>query len=130
MTIDELNDARRVASRARAEWLVGLESGFVTIADVLQYSTSENGAPVQKLKLGSMLTAAHGAARARAAVKHILAVLEVDVPASEVTVGWLMDSRTGGRRLMALSDALNPKDAPPVPGFPFRTAASAQEAVA
>lgn len=124
MTIDELNTARRAASRARAEWLVGLESGFVTVGDVLEYSTNENGAVVNKLKLRSMLTAAHGAPRAKAIVKHMLAILELEVPSSELTVGWLMDQRTGGRRVMALADALNPKTGPPFPGFPFRTSAA------
>ena len=120
-TVEELNDAARAARRARAEWIVGLESGLVTVADVLDAAKRENGAAVARLKLSTLLTAAYGAPRAKACVRHVRAVLDVDTPSADLTVGWLTDHRTGGRRIMALADALNPRNAPPVPGFPFRT---------
>lgn len=39
---------------------------------------------------------------------------------SNLTIGWILDSRVGGRRWYALQDALRPRNEPLWPGFPWK----------
>jgi hypothetical protein len=134
MTADmtELSVAHAAARRVRAEWLAGLEQGFVTLADFLAFaadSTDESSREaVRRMRLVSVLGAAlNSRPRAYSAVVHILAVahndrdskLEYPAP-SKLRVSWLFDKRTHGKRILMLADALTPRNAPPVLGFPFR----------
>lgn len=129
----ELFAARVAARRVRAEWLAGLEQGFVTLADFLLYaSDSEASAAreaVRRMRLQTVLGAALSSRpKAKHAVEQTLAVVADDrdtrgeaILPSKVRVAWLLDKRTHGKRIMALADSLMPKNAPPVAGFPFRT---------
>lgn len=128
----ELFAARVAARRVRAEWLAGLEQGFVTLADFLSFaSDSEDSSArdaVRRMRLLSVLGASlNSRPKAKHAVSQTLAIVADDrdtrgeaIVPGKVRVAWLLDKRTHGKRIMALADSLMPKTAPPVAGFPFR----------
>lgn len=139
MTTDttELFAARVAARRVRAEWLAGLEQGFVTLADFLSFADAADESParetVRRMRLLLVLGAAlNSRPKARRAVEHTLAVIRddrvtrgEDIAPNKVRVAWLLDKRTHGKRVMALADAIVPRTAPPVLGFPFRVSGGA-----
>lgn len=134
MTADttELFAAHAAARRARAEWLAGLEQGFVTLSDFLAFAGGTDEEPareaVRRMRLVNVLGAAlNSRPRAYAAVVQILAVAQTArdskslYPApSKLRVSWLLDKRTHGKRILMLADAIIPRTSPPVTGFPFR----------
>lgn len=134
MTADmtELSSAHAAARRVRAEWLAGLEQGFVTLSDFLAFAGGSDEDPsreaVRRMRLVNVLGAAlNSRPRAYAAVVHILALAQtardsklVYPTPTKLRVGWLLDKRTHGKRILMLADALAPRTAPPVSGFPFR----------
>lgn len=135
MSNAELYQAHAAARRVRAEWIAGLEQKFVTLNDLLQFASSGEDSEreaVRRMRLTTALAAALSSRkRAEAAVRHTVAVVEDDRASKvkdepkNVRVGWLLDRRTNGKRIMALADALTPKTTAPVVGFPFRTEATA-----
>lgn len=135
MSNAELFEAHAAARRVRAEWIAGLEQKFVTLNDLLQFAASGDDAEreaVRRMRLTLALAAYLGSRkRAEVAVRHTVAVVEDDRASAvkdepkNVRVGWLLDRRTNGKRIMALADALTPKTTAPVTGFPFRTEAIA-----
>lgn len=135
MSNAELYQAHAAARRVRAEWIAGLEQEFVSLSDLLQFAASgpedSEREAVRRMRLTTALAAAlKSRKRADMAVRHAVAVVEDDRSSSvkdepkNVRVGWLLDRRTNGKRIMALADALMPKTTAPIVGFPFRTEAS------
>lgn len=135
MTNAELYQAHAAARRVRAEWIAGLEQGFVSLSDLLQFAASApdeaEREAVRRMRLMSALAAfLNSRKRAERAVVHAVAVVEDDRSSAvkdepkSVRVGWLLDRRTNGKRILALADALMPKTTAPNVGFPFRTEAS------
>lgn len=134
MTADmtELSAAHAAARRTRAEWLAGLEQGFVSLSDFLSFAGGETEdsarEAVRKMRLVNVLGASlDSRPRARTAVAHVLALAETsrdskaEYPApAKLKVSWLLDKRTHGKRVLMLADALAPRTSPPVTGFPFR----------
>lgn len=119
--VEELNRARRSASLFRAEWLMLIHGELVTPGDLLQESSRTESASLLKLSLRQVLLAQPGWGRVRtdAMTSHIMSVTGVSVEQRKLTIGWVLDPRSGGRRFAAWLDAIATKDAPPWAGFPY-----------
>lgn len=123
--------ANRYAAQARtlrAEWLVSLHEGLITFTDLVEYACTPDGRPLLRIGLMRLLSEQDGWNRTRAwdTINRTLAVLG-DAPltraeAAKLTVQWLVDARAGERRILAFTDALDPKDALPWSGFPYAPA--------
>lgn len=114
-----LTQARRKADRTRNEWLVSIDAGVVTVPDLLRAATTESGRALRKLGLRQVLESQPGFSRAQAerVLDHTRTLLGAE-PDLRLTVAWLIDPRTGGRRLQAWADALQQRDLPWT-GFPY-----------
>lgn len=120
MTADR-HSARTAAQRMRAAVLIDVAEGRRGLKDVIELSTFGEHRPLLRLSLRQLLIAqpGWGPARADRVIQQMLAVLDLEgTDIRKITMQWLLDSRAGGRRFMALCDALMPKTAP-WPGFPF-----------
>ena len=115
-----MRDSALEARRLQAEWLHLVSTGELPPMEVIQEACTEDGASLRKLRLYSLLTSQPrwGEKKALQVLELMISVLKVKVDPKEVTVGWLVDSRSGGRRVQALVDALQPRE-PIWPGFPF-----------
>lgn len=127
--IAELARSREAAARHRGEWLTLIADGVSTIDQLFTEAAAPDGRPLLKLSLRQVLLAqpGWGRNRTRAVLEKILSVAggrvghvqSANVGHVQPTVSWLLDSRSGGRRVAALLDALEPKKGAPWPGFPF-----------
>lgn len=108
------------ARRFQAEWLLLVASAEVSLMEVIDEACTEDGASLRKIRLISLLTSQPrwGEKKALQVLDLMISVLKVDVEPREITIGWLVDSRSGGRRIQAWADALQPKE-PVWQGFPF-----------
>jgi hypothetical protein len=120
-SIGSLNRAREAAARVRGEWLLLLRDDLVGPNDVLTEASTPDGRPLLKLSLRQLLLARPGWGRKRteAVIRKVSSVATGRIEARQITVGWLLDPRSGGRRFAAWLDALEPKTGPAWPGFPF-----------
>lgn len=125
-----LNTARRRAQRTRGTHLYSVVEGMSSIWDVLDAATQPEGIPLRKLTLPRLLAAQPGWGPVR--VERLLTQMSdlcgMNVPGqSEMTIGWMLDTRAGGRRFEALVDAMSRVDesgrevvtTTPWPGFPY-----------
>ncbi|MBF4549375.1 hypothetical protein [Pseudoclavibacter sp. VKM Ac-2888] len=116
-----LNERKDEIRQLRAAELTRLADRTSTLDDLLERASTPEGEPLRRLRILQVLVTA-GVANAAAVRAIRLAVDEVeesvDRPTS-LTLAWLMDARSGERRLDALGDALNDREAPPERGFPF-----------
>lgn len=115
-----LNSARREASLYRAEWLMSLTAGIVTIPDLMSEAANPEARALLKLSLRQVLLSQPGWGRRKAEriLTHIESVTGARMERRKITVGWLLDPRAGGRRYAAWLDAFEPKTTPH-PGFPY-----------
>ncbi|WP_412905262.1 hypothetical protein [Aeromicrobium sp. 179-A 4D2 NHS] len=119
---DELAEARRRASRTRAEWLVAITEGVVTVDDLIRAACEPDGKPLMKISLSQLLLAQPGVGKAKAErvlrKTHTALSGRGDDSQPLQTVANLVDPRSGGRRYVAFRDALSDRQTP-VTGFPF-----------
>lgn len=119
-----LMTARGRATEMRAAWALAVHRGDVTIQETVTHATTEEGRALLALGLVRLLAAQPTWSRARAdrAIVHIHETLKLPLPdrrdRSMLTVKWLIDGRTAGRRLLALAD-FQARDARPYSGFPY-----------
>lgn len=119
---DELAEARRRASRIRAEWLVSIAEGIVTIDDLIRAACEPDGKPLMKISLSQLLLAQPGVGKAKA--ERVLRKMHTTLSGRGAdttrveTVANLIDPRSEGRRYLAFRDALCDRQTP-VTGFPF-----------
>lgn len=119
-------NASAINARAvRAEWLATLQIGLCTIADIVTFACEPDGRPLLKLGLVRLLEAQDGWSRHRAIATinqtaRLLKLQELtSAAATKLNVQWLVDARSGGRRQLALADAMDGKNELPWPGFPY-----------
>jgi hypothetical protein len=93
---------------------------FLTFFIMGPVLTEINAAGIQ-LSLRQVLLAqpAWGRKRTDAVIEHISSIFGGRMERRQITVGWLLDPRAGGRRFHAWLDAHQPKSRPPWPGFPY-----------
>lgn len=117
------NQARAAARRYRAEWLVAVNQELVTPLDVVTQAAEDEGRPLRRLSVRQLLAAqpGWGEARVSAAIARLRSVLAEQTRAQgELSVGWLIDNRSNGRRFLGWLDAVHvARDTPPWAGFPF-----------
>lgn len=121
-SLDVANEARAKARFVRAARLYSLANGSTTVVETIAAATDDAGRPLLRLTLRQLLLAQKGWGEQRTAhvIGRTLSVIGApETPTRKLTVAWLIDPRSGGRRIMAFCDALSAKDGPPWPGFPF-----------
>ena len=120
-TLESANAARHSAAVYRAQWLMLVHDGMVTPGDVLTDAARPEARPLLKLSLRQLLLAqpAWGRTRADAIIDKILSVTDAKIERRQVTIGWLLDPRAGGRRFAAWLDAIDPRKELTGPGFPY-----------
>lgn len=124
------NISRSQANILRAEWLLGIASDYLTVLDLLTQATSAAGRPLRRISLFQLLTAQAGCgpATVTATLERLRANLRCTTENPAMTVGWLLDNRTGGRRLRALTAALLASEQQPWLNWPFTAAPTAPTA--
>lgn len=112
---------RDQAQKGRAEWLVSLDAGLLTSKDLFEEASAARGKHLLRIPLRQVLLSTKGIGEARATkvLDRIRRLLGVSTPARDMTVGWLLDSRAGGRRFMAWVDATAEHRSEPWSGFPY-----------
>jgi hypothetical protein len=120
-TLEAANTARRSANLYRAQWLMLVHDGMVTPGDVLTDAAGPAARPLLKLSLRQLLLAQQGWGETRAygVIDKILSVTDAKIERRQVTIGWLLDPRAGGRRFAAWLDAFEPRSALGGAGFPY-----------
>lgn len=120
MTPEELTLARIEAARIRREWLDSVKDGITTPEELISFAATENGAPLRSIPLWRVLALdpATGETHAKRHISQIASVSGSNGTPSRFTVGWLIDRRVGGRRLIASAGAKS-THGPPWAGFPF-----------
>lgn len=115
-----LNSARRAAALYRAEWLMSITDGIVTLQELMTEASRPEARALLKLSLRQVLLSQPGWGRKKAEkiLMHIESVTGATMERRKITVGWLLDPRAGGRRYAAWLDAFEPKTTP-WPGFPY-----------
>ena len=121
------NSARQEADRQRAEWLVSLDAGVTDVADFFEFACTLEGRPLLRVPLRQVMLAGLGfsEAKTRRALDRIQQLLGVEKTTRNMTVAWLLDSRTGGKRFMAWLEATQILRSEPWSGFPYGSPFSA-----
>ena len=118
---------RRKADLIRATALLLVAGGKINVWGVLQSASVPAGRPLLRLSLRQLLLAQPGVGSR--SEEHLLGSLlnRLGLPmghkspgTSGLTVQWLLDPRTNGRRMLAFIDVMYDRGGgPPWPGFPF-----------
>lgn len=103
-----LRASRRLHARVRAQALVDLAEGRVSLNDVLLRATRPEGADLLRVPIRQFLLAIPGVGEAT--VKAVMRRLETfngrtGAPSSP-DIRWLLDGRSHGTRVVALADAV------------------------
>lgn len=126
------NGVRAEAHRYRVEWLDALDNEVSTTADLFEEACTLEGRPLLRTTLRQILLTDHAFSNAR--VPKILARIQhlvgVEMPVRHMTVAWLLDPRSGGRRFIAWLDATQEFRSEPWSGFPYRSPFSAANSAA
>lgn len=105
----------------RAEWLISVTDGILTVPDIIEHAITGEGIPLRKISLYQLLLAQPGWGRKRTkqTLAHVRDILETSMPEKEMTVGWLTAPRYGGKNMLAWIDAFTLRYSAPWAGFPF-----------
>jgi hypothetical protein len=124
---------RRRADVVRAEALLSVARGTLTVWDVLRQASVPAGKPLLRLSLRQLLLAQPGVGLkisfTRTRALFALLGVPMDPSAPSATVQWLIDPRANGRRVLALIDVMGVRTGPPWAGFPFASQVSADASV-
>jgi hypothetical protein len=104
----------------RAEYLVALAEGLLTINDVIDAASTAEGIPLRRISLRQLLTTQPGWGERRAAkvLSVVCSNMDVSDVKGDLTIGWLIDPRAGYRRWLSWLDAHQAKIEGPWAGFP------------
>lgn len=127
--LDVANLALTAARLVRGEWLHLLATGSVAVADLLVAAAEVDGAPLRKLRLAQVLASQEDWSLERA--RHVVEMTVRNTPGRskpkrQVTVGWLLDPMSDGRRLRAFAEAMASLDADHLDRFPYQALAVAR----
>lgn len=121
----QVNDHLDGARRIRAEWLLKLQQGETDLPGLLRQACEPGFHALLRLPLTRVIAEQPGYSTAKAVrilgrVQELLGADPLTRPeAVRLKVQWLVDGRSGGRRLMAFCDATRTKEGRPWPGFPY-----------
>lgn len=104
----------------RSRHLIAITEGDLTALDVVGAACAEEGKPLRRISLRQLLLAQPrvGEQRARRHLSVVAAILGTNEDLGTKSIAWLIDPRSGGRRLLAWLDAQQPRHEL-WPGFPF-----------
>lgn len=103
----------------RGRALLRVANGDASVDDILREATTADQHPYLRLRLRQlMLTVPHASPKTVNRVLTITSELFDDYPVRSMTVAWLLDRRSHGRRYQVWADAQRDREAP-WPGFPF-----------
>lgn len=117
---------RSASARAgvmRGDWLMNVNSGLATPAELIEHAVTEAGRPLRRIGLRQVIAAQPRVSliAADADLRRVLVELgggSFDV--RSMTVGWLVDPRSRGRRFAAWMRVTSaPADCPPWSAFPW-----------
>ena len=120
--LETANSARAIANQMRAAELIAVAESRQTIHDVITHAATQQGRPLLRITLRQLLLAqpGWGEQRTTATLKKLASPIgQAAPPLRKLTIAWLLDQRSGGRRFMAFCDTFSAKSAAPWPGFPF-----------
>lgn len=115
-----LAEARAAAHALRGEWLAAVREGLITPEDVIARSQEPELRALRTIRLSTLLAAA-GLSSAQAGRLLTTLTAVTGTPATtrnRLTVAWLTDQRSGGRRLITYANLRRPMETP-WPGFPY-----------
>jgi hypothetical protein len=123
-SVADMNSARSQAQRLRAEWLLSINAGLLTLPELVEFAATPDGAALRSIRLRGLLMSQPrwGETRADAVLSALRAVLYLpaDIPLAKLAVGWLLDNRSAdGRRFDAFLDVTGTDRIAPWRGFPF-----------
>lgn len=112
-----LHEARLV----RADHLLAVHEGLLEPLDVVDAARQPTAQALRKIRLDELfLSVDKTSVREWRLIRNrMLGALNLNVSDRDLTIGWVIDPRAGGRRLHALKDALRPRIEVPWPGFPW-----------
>ena len=120
-----LAEAREEARKVRAQYLILLSRGAITVGDILSVAATQSDVARALRRLPLIdLVEGHLKVNRQTAKKRLEDMVLIlgstpKKPVTRLTVGWVLDARTHNRRLMVFADAVNPKrGTPPFPTFP------------
>lgn len=119
------NEAKRTANAERAAALTEIALDMSKPTDIIQRACHPEHRALLRITLVRLLSAEKGTSRdaARRHVTHLHDLIGVTAPdrkdIDKLTISWLVDSRSGGRRMLAFADSIDPKNQAPWPGFPY-----------
>lgn len=115
----------RSARHHRAEWTVSVAEGLLSVNDVLtSVGGSNEGRVLGAISLRQLLLASdeHGPqTRVNQLIERLKEISDSSDPSTrKITLAWLFDPRSQGKRLVAYCDAIHSnRQESPWPGFPF-----------
>lgn len=118
--------AAAAARGAKHAYLLAVQNEQITVHDVVLAALSAEGRPLRRIKLKQLLLAHKDFSEQRAyrlltALAESLELQDFGEVVRSADIGWLIDARTGGKRLMAWQDLLSSREVT-CPGFPFASA--------
>lgn len=131
-----LPEKRREAVIARGELLLDISEGRLSAWEAIMSVVLDDRQSLRRLRLDQILVTQEGIGedRARRVISQILTVLDVptgSTPVKAVTIGYILDSRAAGRRILATLEAFisygvigDAEDLTVWPGFPYAPAPS------
>lgn len=111
--------AAAVANEARSRCLVEIALGRRTVKDVVFAAMTPDGSALRRIRLDQLILAqpGFGPVRAHAFLSVVAATIGGSTNIAGRDIGWLIDHRVGGKRLLAWLDAGSSKT-PYWGGFP------------
>ena len=114
--IVDLNAARAAAQEIRSEWLTAVTIGVLTIHDLVEHAATPSGKALRRVTLRRLLLASPDFTIKQTdhILQHVNDVLGLagDDRKKPRTIQWLLDDRTGGRRVITWTDATAARELP------------------
>lgn len=127
--LEKATEAKARNSAMRATWRLRAANGETDLGTVLEAAAAPGGVALRKVAVADLIGDLYGfgPARSRRIVDKV-----ADVSGARRTrradLGWLLDTRACGRRVLALADELTPlRPMRPWPGFPWAPAPGEKE---
>ena len=118
---EELNEDARAANKARAQWRLKVHTGQLSPVDAIIQIVEEDDRAGMKITLRSLFVDAPGWGRRRTEqlMDRIQEVADSPSTPRRMTIAWLVNPTSGGRRWEAMLDGVSRGQGKPTQGFPF-----------